>query len=214
MFLLRQRITCAVFYDLNFYSFSSFMKKQFIYENETHKDKKWIIFGDTMYDKQIIPNNIIRLCIDAVSEYGVQARMFHPYIENPVFIQDLGILPIKIADYFEIVNFPQASTVIRSFFPLKEAVCEREADIKMTKEKIQRKRGENSTFVINVLHRQNATWQGQLHWVEKNKSQNFRSALELLKLIDSALEQNEAEMLDQMQCWEESSNSSLGYKNN
>lgn len=31
------------------------------------------------------------------------------------------------------------------------------------------------------------TWQGKVTWAEKNRSQYFRSALELLKLMDRAL---------------------------
>lgn len=44
------------------------------------------------------------------------------------------------------------------------------------------------TFVIKILNRQNSTWQGNITWVEGEKSQNFRSALEMLKLMDEALE--------------------------
>ena len=43
------------------------------------------------------------------------------------------------------------------------------------------------TFEISVKFMQNSTWQGQIHWVEKNLKQNFRSALEMLKLMDEAL---------------------------
>jgi len=43
------------------------------------------------------------------------------------------------------------------------------------------------TFEISVKFMQNSTWQGQIHWVDKNKKQNFRSALEMLKLMDEAL---------------------------
>jgi len=43
------------------------------------------------------------------------------------------------------------------------------------------------TFEISVKFMQNSTWQGQIHWVEKNQKQNFRSALEMLKLMDEAL---------------------------
>ncbi|MBR5519561.1 MAG: hypothetical protein IKU55_02470 [Clostridia bacterium] len=53
-------------------------------------------------------------------------------------------------------------------------------------------RGEKGTFVVHVQYRQNATWQGTVVWADKNKTQRFRSALELMKLIDSALDQNEA----------------------
>ena len=43
------------------------------------------------------------------------------------------------------------------------------------------------TFEIQVKFTQNSTWQGEIHWIEKNRKQNFRSALEMLKLMDEAL---------------------------
>jgi len=43
------------------------------------------------------------------------------------------------------------------------------------------------TFEISVKFMQNSTWQGQIHWIERNQKQNFRSALEMLKLMDEAL---------------------------
>lgn len=43
------------------------------------------------------------------------------------------------------------------------------------------------TFEINVRFTQNATWQGQIYWFEQKKKQSFRSALEMLKLMDEAL---------------------------
>ena len=43
------------------------------------------------------------------------------------------------------------------------------------------------TFEVSVKFMQNATWQGQIHWIEKNQKQNFRSVLEMLKLMDEAL---------------------------
>ena len=45
------------------------------------------------------------------------------------------------------------------------------------------------TFIVKILNRSNSTWQGTVTWVEEQKVQNFRSALELLKLIDGALDQ-------------------------
>jgi hypothetical protein len=43
------------------------------------------------------------------------------------------------------------------------------------------------TFEVSVKFMQNSTWQGQIHWIENDQKQNFRSALELLKLMDEAL---------------------------
>lgn len=43
------------------------------------------------------------------------------------------------------------------------------------------------TFVIKILNTQNATWQGTIDWLEGDRNEAFRSALELIKLVDSAL---------------------------
>ncbi len=42
-------------------------------------------------------------------------------------------------------------------------------------------------FLIQIDHCENATWQGTVHWIEKDITQKFRSALELIKLMDSAV---------------------------
>lgn len=47
------------------------------------------------------------------------------------------------------------------------------------------------TFVIKILDRQNNTWQGNILWVDQQNEQYFRSALEMLKLIDGALDLSE-----------------------
>lgn len=51
----------------------------------------------------------------------------------------------------------------------------------------------DQTFILKILDRQNSTWQGSILWVEKQNEQYFRSALEMLKLIDGALVQNDKE---------------------
>lgn len=45
----------------------------------------------------------------------------------------------------------------------------------------------NRSFVIEVKSQENSTWQGTITWVEGKKKENFRSALELIRLIDSTL---------------------------
>lgn len=46
---------------------------------------------------------------------------------------------------------------------------------------------QNDTFIVEVKCMEKDTWQGKVTWAEKNRSQYFRSALELLKLMDRAL---------------------------
>lgn len=55
----------------------------------------------------------------------------------------------------------------------------------MTKKQISKKR--NASFVVDIKSQENHTWQGRLTWVEEQESQNFRSALELINLMNSVL---------------------------
>lgn len=50
------------------------------------------------------------------------------------------------------------------------------------------KANNQETFVVRILRTENSTWQGSVTWVEQNKKQNFRSGLELIKMIDNAME--------------------------
>ena len=70
----------------------------------------------------------------------------------------------------------------------------------MNMKKVQESRGKKGTFIVQVQYRQNATWQGQVVWAEENRKEYFRSALELLKLIDSAMGAQEEKESDSSAC--------------
>jgi hypothetical protein len=55
------------------------------------------------------------------------------------------------------------------------------------------KKNDRKTFIVQILSQQNATWQGLITWTEGRQTQSYRSALELIKLIDSAEEEEEEE---------------------
>ena len=44
-----------------------------------------------------------------------------------------------------------------------------------------------NTFIVKVEYCQHGTWQGQVTWAEENKTVRFRSALELVKLMEEAI---------------------------
>ena len=58
----------------------------------------------------------------------------------------------------------------------------------MAEEKVRVDKG---TFIVKIQRRENSTWQGEVTWVEKKETKFFRSALELLKMIDGATEETE-----------------------
>lgn len=49
------------------------------------------------------------------------------------------------------------------------------------------------TFIVKIISAENATWQGNVTWIEQNKVQNFRSALELVKMLDEAISESNGE---------------------
>ena len=50
---------------------------------------------------------------------------------------------------------------------------------------------EKPTFVIKIEQRQNATWQGSIRWLETGEIRNFRSVMELFRLMDTAFPEEE-----------------------
>ncbi len=46
---------------------------------------------------------------------------------------------------------------------------------------------QSSTFIVRVENRQNGTWQGKITWADENRTEHFRSMLEMLKLMEEAM---------------------------
>ena len=57
----------------------------------------------------------------------------------------------------------------------------------MSDEMLLTKHGEIGTFIVRVQHRQNSSWQGRITWMEEDKTVQFRSVWEMIKLIESAV---------------------------
>lgn len=93
--------------------------------------------------------------------------------------------------YYQLAQqeFPQASTSARSFTSTQFSGVDRLDKVRSPEDFIEN-RGQKGTFFLNVRYRQNSSWQGSVTWVEEQREQHFRSALELLKLIDGALDNN------------------------
>ena len=54
----------------------------------------------------------------------------------------------------------------------------------------------NGTFVVKIERCNNKTWQGEVVWAEENKKERFRSALELIRLMDEAMKYSQGEQGD------------------
>ena len=58
---------------------------------------------------------------------------------------------------------------------------------------MEKKKGCRDSFLVQIRNTQNATWQGTVTWTQSRRSESFRSALELIRLINSALEEEAGE---------------------
>lgn len=52
---------------------------------------------------------------------------------------------------------------------------------------IKRDIPQKNTFIVKVDNCQSSTWQGKIIWADENRTQHFRSMLEMLKLMDEAV---------------------------
>ncbi len=51
----------------------------------------------------------------------------------------------------------------------------------------------NDTFIVQIAYQQNDTWQGTLKWMNQGKEAHFRSTLELIHMIDTAVKADSAD---------------------
>ena len=96
---------------------------------------------------------------------------------------------------FNALGFPHMGTGDRDIGGQTHRYQKKEGMSKVMKdEELLERHGDIGTFVIRVQHRQHSSWQGRVTYLEKDQTVYFRSALELIKIIDGTL--NEIEQAD------------------
>lgn len=132
--------------------------------------------------------NLAVVCIDRADQGDHNGKFYHYYKYEPVTFKDFGELIMKLDDFYDEIDFPQAAYTQRSFGNQKKAEDRKELKKLQKPEELMGRNGDVATFVIHVQYRQNATWQGKILWADKKEERTFRSALEMIKLMDSAIE--------------------------
>ena len=136
-------------------------------------------------------NGTLHICVDRLDGNRASGRVVSRRLAAPMSFPDLGSLLLQLELLLERQNFPQAFQRMRSFTdevpPHPAGLLPENA---MTAEEVAAARGERATFVLRILTRQNATWQGILEWVEGGRRDRFSSDLEFLKLLERDLRQS------------------------
>jgi len=135
--------------------------------------------------------NFIHVCVDKKDLGTMEGRVFHDGVPGVAEFHDVDGLLMQMERLCDQVNFPESSTLKRSFKAVQDMVGQAKPgkdEGVASMENEQKSQGKKATFVVQVQYRQNATWQGTVNWVEQNEEKPFRSALELIRLIDQATE--------------------------
>lgn len=145
--------------------------------------------------------SMLNICIDE-SELDLFGRLESPLMGSQDFAGAVDMLS-KMSDYYDIVRFPQRSFKTRSFMSdsayrrKRKKIAEegeihmREAEEQLTlpesESDFNQTRGKQATFMVHVMLRHNATWQGRIQWLEQGNNATFNSALEMIELMMGAL---------------------------
>jgi len=120
-----------------------------------------------------------------------------------------------IQEKLEVQGFPQSATEMRSWE--KETIpryrCSSSHNNNSDKRSEEKMKHRNKktpapsggpTFFVRIHYRQNASWQGSIQWLEGNSTRFFRSHLEMIMLMQEAMEKTgsvEAEC--EFQSWDD-----------
>lgn len=126
-----------------------------------------------------------RICVDEYHEGEIRGRIYNNYYAEPIVFENAIQFLKKMEALFDGFEYPQKTLKTRSFRRSGEEKLI--GQMALSEPQPQDARGRKATFHVKVVFRKNATWQGNILWVDQKKEESFRSALELLELMDSAL---------------------------
>lgn len=126
----------------------------------------------------ISENRKILVCVDSYDGDVLKGRFYHPY--RDMTFSSLSQLLIGIEELLEQQQMPQSYTSLRTFSNLLQPSGSSDTPSQI-------RRGKRATFELQILFRQHTSWQGVAVWRERSAEHSFRSVLELVLLMDSAL---------------------------
>lgn len=142
-------------------------------------------------EQQYIKNEYrsIFLCIDSYENRTLAGRLYNPYFGNARYFENVIQFLIIAEDLFDRMAFPQPFTATRKFW--NNTVTNEKTSSGKISEEYFPKRGKLASFFLKVVFRQNGSWQGSISCLDHNKEESFRSVLELVKILDNALNASE-----------------------
>lgn len=130
--------------------------------------------------------NTTLLCIDSYDDKILKGRAYNSVFEGGIVFNSTMDLLTRMESMLDETQQPQAFSDKRTFW-----ATEARSEVEHSDD--TNKTGKLATFALRVVFRQNSSWQGTVIWYNAKKEERFRSVLELLLLIDSALSADNTE---------------------
>ena len=126
--------------------------------------------------------NVMTVRVTSYDKYVMKGYLYHAQSDRGIEFSSAVELLLQIEELMDQTNAPQRSEEPRSF--LNGLAGERPStEARLGGEKVPAL----AVFQLNVMFRQNATWQGSLLWADEGMEAHFRSVLEVINLMNSAL---------------------------
>ena len=137
--------------------------------------------------------NMVMVCVDGVENGDICGRYFHRYKKEETFFPDSATLVIEMERFYDAIGYPQAATKTRKFMEReREKVPAKEhMTVIYDSQTLMQFRGKLATFLVGVTSRQNASWQGDVVWMEQKIRKHFCSDMELVVFVDDAVKKSE-----------------------
>lgn len=137
--------------------------------------------------------NMVMVCVDGVENGDIYGRYFHRYKKEETFFPDSATLVIEMERFYDAIGYPQAATKTRKFMEReREKVPAKEyMTVIYDSQTLMQFRGKLATFLVGVTSRQNASWQGDVVWMEQKIRKHFCSDMELVVFVDDAVKKSE-----------------------
>ena len=137
--------------------------------------------------------NMVMVCVDGVENGDIYGRYFHRYKKEETFFPDSATLVIEMERFYDDIGYPQAAIKTRKFMerkggriPAKEHMA-----VISDSQTLMQFRGKLATFLVGVTSRQDASWQGDVVWMEQQIRKHFCSDMELVVFVDDAVKKSE-----------------------
>ena len=117
----------------------------------------------------------------------IKGTLHNPFFEKDVVFENLMQLITMVERISDSLFYPQKTMQLRQFSENETEKTDDPASFDFVTTADFGDQVPLATFELEIIFRQNASWQGNIVYAEHNLTSSFRSVLELLTLMDSVL---------------------------